>query len=252
MGVNLVLTILIYYAAFQYLSPLVNTTLEYRKKKFSLINPEYSLIELSTIPINILNIISKTQEKLSEEGFNKEVFLYQSSPFSEFEVYIMVLVNKENKDRAIIITYNNKLTNEVFNYINYCSTYEDGSELNTVNKPHGIFNASNEDNTYRLPSFKDHKELYNIHKKLEQNFFKNQKKMLPTPGREIYEFSRTDLRFLDRQKESGMLYIDSKDNAYKYTWKAAFLSSISQFRLIENIEQQQIREKEKEILRLIS
>jgi hypothetical protein len=157
-------------------------------------------------------------------GFTPVAHLYSEGQVRKTNIFLTLFINPVEKDAAVVYQMNCHIgSGSSALYIEFCSSFADRSELNTLNSPFpGIFNPTAEKEIYRLRKVQDPQMLYHIHNLILAKRTRTAK-ILPAPGDEAKELCRSMIRDLQREVETGYYYLDSAAQKYRPTLKGAFL-----------------------------
>jgi hypothetical protein len=191
---------------------------------YHLANPYFIPFEIDSATRQLPHAYFQYINALQALGFTPSAHLYNEGQVRKTTIFLTLLVNPLEKDAAVIYQMNSQIgAGSSTLYIEFCTSFADSSELNTLNSPFpGIFNPTDGKEIYRLRQVQDPQMLYRIHKLILAKRTRAAK-ILPAPGNEANELCRSMIRDLQREVETGYYYLDSAAQKYRPTLKGAFL-----------------------------
>jgi hypothetical protein len=171
------------------------------------------------LPQNYFDAI-KDVEKL---GFRLIAHIFQDGQINKITTYVTLLRNEEEKT-AVAIIYMLAPNVKANSFIEFCTTFADGTELNTNNTQElNVFTPPPEKQIFCVPHVEEVDKLYALHQKLLANQRKKSERILPPTGTEIKEVCDSMTRDFETQVDAGYLKRDQAQQAYRTTIKGAIL-----------------------------
>jgi len=184
-----------------------------------------SRVGVSELPAAAVHYFDKSTPDLEREGFSVVGDFILSGSIKGNTVYFRFFANRGSSDSAMCafivdITGGKK---RVAPYVEFCTGYSDGSEIDTNNsKLPGAFKAVPEKRVFQYPDIRDIGRLYRLHVQAVSESGGARRKELPAAGHEEAYFRRSFLRDFDRQVEVGYFTFDPLSGDYRPTWRGAF------------------------------
>lgn len=179
----------------------------------------------SEMPVAAVHYFDKCTPDLEGEGFSLVGNFILSGSIRGSIVYFRFFSNRGSSDSAMCAFIEDVTGGKrrVVPYVEFCTDYSDGSEIDTNNnKLPGAFKTVPEKRMFQYPNIRDIGHLYRLHVQRVSEFGGSRRKELPTAGHEEAYFRRSFLRDLDRQVEVGYFTYDSLSGDYRPTWRGAY------------------------------
>ena len=184
-----------------------------------------SRVGVSELPEAAVHYFEKSTPDLEGEGFSVVGDFILSGSIKESTVFFRFFANRGDSDSAMcafIVDTNGGKRREV-PYVEFCTGYSDGSEIDTNNsKIPGAFKTVPEKRVFQYPGIRDIGRLYRLHVQEVSRSGGARRKELPAAGHEEAHFRRSFLRDFDRQVEVGYFTYDTFSGDYRPTWLGAY------------------------------
>ncbi|MDM8548507.1 hypothetical protein QUF72_00615 [Desulfobacterales bacterium HSG2] len=186
------------------------------------------LMDTAYLPKYVAQLLSQVTYVLKSLGFEAvaDVFEPEHEPAMS-TTYFRLFVNQTEKDMAVtIISLGNsgqekRVTNA---YVEFCTHFSTDNKISTNNNGMPpVFKDVPESRIFRFPGEQDMGTLYNIHQQKVSEFIGEAENRLPREGGELDYLRDSLIREMDLQLKTGYLYFDESADAYRPTWKGAFL-----------------------------
>lgn len=187
-------------------------------------NP-YQPVQLHGLPKDVLEFFQRHQESLTRCGFSFTAYLHNDGQVSNLENYAAVWINNVTRDCAILSVSiaNNGLSKVQIAMIEFCSDYEDNSEICTHNNAQpSIMIHPPSSRISAFPTIDNAEILYDLHCKIVAQERKQCEKVLLSPENIPFYLYHSTIKVLDLQMKNGNFYFDHKHEKYRLTWQGAY------------------------------
>lgn len=207
-------------------------------------------------PREIKKLFTSSQKALEAEGFESVGGFFLPSAANNVKTALILFVNRESRDGAMATAmYGDQPDGPRTLYVEFSTRFADGRTVNTLNsKTLGSFPTREGVTTTRLPSIKDARNLYRIHKALMQEVVgAKAKKVLKLDA----EFGGDAAQYLqeaafresyEAAEEAGYIRLDFGGEHFVPTVKGAFLMTWRELWPWKMIREQQMRTTERKVL----
>ena len=223
-------------------------------------SPQFQPVDLATLPPQAAQYLWACQQALESEGFETVGHLSWGNSAPNVFPFITLFMNRASNVKALVSAFyvvsadGAKLKTS---YVEFITRYQSsGGQQGTVlqtsnNKPPGAFHYGPEQQTLRLPEIQNPHALYAIHCRRMALLAGNPVESLPPPGTEIAAQEQRMIEDFDSQVKHGRLYLDPAANAYRPTWKGAYLMTWSQLQPVKYFREAKERTKSRAMLKAL-
>jgi len=169
----------------------------------------------------------ETVEALKEDGFWICGYFCQAGQAPHVTAYVALFVNDAQRDLAMAAAMYGEVEGQPSlrtAYVEFCSEFADGLELNTANTgelgPHAPV-PRRKGNSF--PEIGDLRKLYQVHRALCARWGQAEKKPVPSEAELPARVAQDMVKSLEQQVGTGYYWLDTAGECYRPTWKGAFL-----------------------------
>ena len=194
-------------------------------------HPEFVSVAADTLPDEVVAFFAHTSRTLAPEGFEPAVCLSQVQ--RAIGTVLQLYVNRDKGDLAMAaamyqIPSGHSAPRLASAYVEFCTVFSDDCEVCTNNSstanplPAGRFPNKI---VLQFAGARDLSDLYRVHSAAASHVRPGVKGILPDPGAEQSALNDAFAKDLPRFEEIGYMYLDRSRDAYRPTWKGAYLMS---------------------------
>jgi hypothetical protein len=194
-------------------------------KHYHLANPQFIPIEIEAARWQLPASYYEHIDTLQALGFTPVAHLFTDGQVDSTTVFLTLFMNSIHRETAMVTQIECQMPfyQSSAHYIEFCTEFDDGYELNTNNfHLPNAYRSIPEKEVYRMRKIKDPQTLYSIHR-----YLVGEKpgvvRILPSAGNEVHKLCLSIQRDLNKQVEVGNLYLDEVSQKYRPTWIGAFL-----------------------------
>lgn len=208
-------------------------------------------IDCDSLPEEIQKTFEPNGEKLFRLGFEPRGYFYQFDQMPNTTSYLSFWVNEKAGETALMAHISLKNQNGITKKttLEFGTEFSNGISLCTNNSDLGVFNYPPEKTVLRLPNNQNVKQLYRVHLKKLEKLRVNAEKLLPVKGMEVFDLTTAMEKELRTQVDLGIMFLDEPENAYRPSWKGAFLMTWRLLPPTKNIRQLKMRRKTNALLK---
>jgi hypothetical protein len=187
-------------------------------------NPQFTTFDLENPPLRLPASYMQSLPLLESLGFQPVAHLFSGGLAANVRAVLTVYVNRTERDMATVVHMLGEvppITRVLNTYIEFCSEFDDGHEVNTSNSNQpALFAALPEKQIFRLPNLTNLQHLYEVHRAVTgQRLGAN--KRLALPGQEVDELIDGMKRDLAREAAFGRMALDASGEWYRPTMRGA-------------------------------
>ena len=187
-------------------------------------NPQFTTFDLSNPPMKLPASYMQSLPVLESLGFTPVAHLFAGKLATTIRMVLTVYVNRIEKETAVVVHMLSEvppITRLLLTYTEFCTEFEDGYEVNTINaKQPSLFAVVPEKQIFRLPHLEDPRQLYKSHQVLAGQHLGTNKRLAP-PGTEVEELIDGMKRDLAREAIFGRMALDAAGEWYRPTMRGA-------------------------------
>jgi hypothetical protein len=217
----LLLGLLLFYLAFKFLAiPLLikaNQRLPAR--------PKMRRLDLYDLDDRIARFLIARTEAMFQLGFDEPTRLRLPDPAPNVTTYLIMVVNRATGDQAMATTIVGRgAAQQQVSFVEFFTRFDSGEVFNTINTSE-LFPFPLRPGQVRtqVPTVRDPEELYRLHKFVLSRHSPVGKPELYAPGKAVEFLTNVFVQLYERVAALGWLYYDDRGDAYRPTFKGAYL-----------------------------